>query len=126
MTRARSLLNTRLAAAQPSATYRMMDRAALRKAAGHPVVSLTAGEPDFDTPPHVREAGVQQAVGARHLRSTAMASNSLSCITSATERPALTAATMPSWRRLIFSPRASTSSIFSCGIKTVPQRSAMT
>jgi len=72
MTRAHSLLNTRLAAAQPSATYRMMDRAALRKATGHPVISLTAGEPDFDTPPHVREAGIA-AIGAGHTRYTPVA-----------------------------------------------------
>lgn len=65
-------LNTRLAAAQPSATYRMMDRAALRKAAGHPVVSLTAGEPDFDTPRHVREAGIA-AIDAGHTRYTPVA-----------------------------------------------------
>ena len=66
------VLNTRLAAAQPSATYRMMDRAALRKVAGHPVISLTAGEPDFDTPLHVCEAGIA-AIGAGHTRYTPVA-----------------------------------------------------
>ncbi|MFN7883391.1 MAG: aspartate transaminase, partial [bacterium] len=47
-------LNARLAAAQPSATYRMIDRVAERKAAGVPLLSLSAGEPDFDTPQHVQ------------------------------------------------------------------------
>lgn len=60
-------LNARLAAAEPSATYRMMDRAAARKAAGHPVISLTAGEPDFDTPEHVCDAAIE-AIRAGHTR----------------------------------------------------------
>jgi len=51
-------LNHHLAAAQPSATYRMMDRVAARRASGASVISLSAGEPDFDTPEHVRDAGV--------------------------------------------------------------------
>lgn len=62
MTATHARLNTKLAAAQPSATYRMMDRAAARKADGHPVISLTAGEPDFDTPRHICDAGVQAIV----------------------------------------------------------------
>jgi aspartate aminotransferase len=51
-------LNIRLAAAEESATYRMMDRANSRKLAGRPVISLTAGEPDFDTPVHVCDAAI--------------------------------------------------------------------
>ncbi len=51
-------LNALLAAAKPSATYQMIDRVAERRAAGHVVISLTAGEPDFDTPKHVREAAM--------------------------------------------------------------------
>lgn len=65
-------LNLRLAAAEPSATYRMMDRAAVRKAAGNAVISLTAGEPDFDTPSHVCEAGIN-AIKAGHTRYTPVA-----------------------------------------------------
>jgi len=68
----RPVLNARLEAAEPSATYRMMDRAAARKAAGKPVVSLTAGEPDFDTPQHVRDAGIQ-AIVSGHTRYTPVA-----------------------------------------------------
>ncbi len=51
-------LNRFLAAARPSATYRMMDRVAERRAAGAAVISLSAGEPDFDTPEHVRDAAI--------------------------------------------------------------------
>lgn len=46
-------LGTRLANTRPSATYRMMDRVAARRASGAQVISLSAGEPDFDTPMHI-------------------------------------------------------------------------
>lgn len=65
-------LNVHLASAQPSATYRMMDRVAACRAAGKKVISLSAGEPDFDTPEHVREAGVA-AISAGHTRYTQVA-----------------------------------------------------
>jgi aspartate aminotransferase len=65
-------LNANLAAAQPSATYRMIDRVAERKAAGAPVISLSAGEPDFDTPVHVRDAAIA-AIHAGHTRYTQVA-----------------------------------------------------
>lgn len=65
-------LNVHLAQAQPSATYRMMDRVAARRAAGASVVSLSAGEPDFDTPTHVSEAAIA-AIRAGHTRYTQVA-----------------------------------------------------
>ncbi|RQS62950.1 pyridoxal phosphate-dependent aminotransferase [Burkholderia sp. Bp8963] len=65
-------LNRFLAAAQPSATYRVMDRVAARRASGAKVISLSAGEPDFDTPGHVREAGIA-AIRAGHTRYTQVA-----------------------------------------------------
>jgi len=65
-------LNVHLAAAKPSATYRMIDRVAERRAAGARVISLTAGEPDFDTPAHVREAAIA-AIRAGHTRYTQVA-----------------------------------------------------
>ncbi|USU18875.1 pyridoxal phosphate-dependent aminotransferase [Paraburkholderia fungorum] len=51
-------LNRFLAAARPSATYKVIDRVAARRASGASIISLSAGEPDFDTPEHVREAGI--------------------------------------------------------------------
>ena len=72
MTAALQRLNTQLAAAQPSATYRMMDRVAERRAAGAKIVSLSAGEPDFDTPEHVRNAAIA-AIRAAHTRYTQVA-----------------------------------------------------
>ena len=65
-------LNAHLAAAKPSATYRMIDRVAERRAAGATVISLSAGEPDFDTPTHVREAAIA-AIQAGHTRYTQVA-----------------------------------------------------
>lgn len=65
-------LNIRLAKAQPSATYRIMDRVAARRAAGAKIISLCAGEPDFDTPEHVRQAGIE-AINDGHTRYTQVA-----------------------------------------------------
>lgn len=62
-------LNIHLESARPSATYRVMDRVAARRATGATVISLSAGEPDFDTPEHVREAGIA-AIRAGHTRYT--------------------------------------------------------
>lgn len=38
---------------QPSGTLIVSARAAALRSAGHDVISLAAGEPDFDTPPHI-------------------------------------------------------------------------
>jgi len=66
------MLNRYLASARPSATYKVMDRVAARRASGSAVISLSAGEPDFDTPEHVREAGIA-AIRAGHTRYTQVA-----------------------------------------------------
>lgn len=65
-------LNKRLAQAQPSATYRIIDRVAARRAEGVTIISLCAGEPDFDTPAHIREAGIE-AIRNGHTRYTQVA-----------------------------------------------------
>lgn len=51
--------NNRVASMQPSATLAMKSRAAERRRQGHPVVALSAGEPDFDTPKPISDAGVE-------------------------------------------------------------------
>lgn len=51
--------NPRVDAMQPSATLAMTARAKQRRREGHPVIGLSAGEPDFDTPAPISEAGVQ-------------------------------------------------------------------
>ena len=40
----------------PSATLAVNDKAKALKAAGHDVISLAGGDPDFDTPPHIIQA----------------------------------------------------------------------
>ena len=51
-----SRLSPRIAAIAESATLKVDAKAKARKAAGRPVVSYAAGEPDFDTPAHIVEA----------------------------------------------------------------------
>lgn len=65
-------LNRRLAAARPSATYRIIDRVAARRAEGARIISLCAGEPDFDTPAHIRQAAIE-AIDAGRTRYTQVA-----------------------------------------------------
>jgi aspartate aminotransferase len=43
---------------QPSATMVITQRARELAAAGHDVISLSVGEPDFDTPDHIKEAAI--------------------------------------------------------------------
>jgi aspartate aminotransferase len=45
-------------------------KAGVLRAKGHDIISLSAGEPDFDTPEHIREAG-KRAIDEGHTRYTA-------------------------------------------------------
>ena len=49
---------SRLDLIKPSATIMVTMKAMELKAQGRDIVSLSAGEPDFDTPPHIREAAI--------------------------------------------------------------------
>ena len=53
------VFNPRVMAVQPSATLAMTARAMELRRAGRPVIGLSAGEPDFDTPAPISEAGVE-------------------------------------------------------------------
>src|SRR5437867_4905357 len=64
-------VSARVRALKPSETLALGARARERRAQGHSVISFAAGEPDFDTPEDVREAGVQ-AIRAGHTRYTAV------------------------------------------------------
>ncbi len=48
-----------LARVKPSATMAISDQARNMKAAGHDVISLSAGEPDFDTPDNIKAAAIR-------------------------------------------------------------------
>ncbi|KOR28845.1 aspartate aminotransferase, partial [Achromatium sp. WMS1] len=49
----------RVKAIKPSPTLTIVNRAKELRAAGQDVVSLGAGEPDFDTPKHIKEAAIK-------------------------------------------------------------------
>ena len=66
-----SILSATLARVKPSPTIAMSMKAAELKAAGRDIISLSAGEPDFDTPAHIREAG-KRAIDEGRTRYTAV------------------------------------------------------
>ncbi|RWU12376.1 pyridoxal phosphate-dependent aminotransferase [Pseudidiomarina gelatinasegens] len=64
-------LSDRVNAIQPSPTLAVSQKAAEMKAAGHNVIGLGVGEPDFDTPEFVK-AAAKAAIDAGHTRYTAV------------------------------------------------------
>src|SRR3954471_11769187 len=52
-------LSAALARIKPSATIVMTQKARDLKASGVDVISLSVGEPDFDTPDHIKQAAVE-------------------------------------------------------------------
>jgi aspartate aminotransferase len=66
-------ISPRIAAIAESATLKVDTKAKALKAAGRPVVSYAAGEPDFDTPQHVVEAAERAARDPRNHHYTAAA-----------------------------------------------------
>lgn len=66
-----SFLSQTLARVKPSPTIAMSNLARELAAKGRDIISLSAGEPDFDTPAHIREAA-KAAIDAGHTRYTAV------------------------------------------------------
>jgi aspartate aminotransferase len=64
-------LSQRVQRIKPSPTLAMTARAAELRAAGRDIVSLGAGEPDFDTPEHIKQAAIR-AIQAGATRYTAV------------------------------------------------------
>jgi aspartate aminotransferase len=54
-----SFVSKRLSAIKPSPTLAVSAKAAKLKAEGKDVISMGAGEPDFDTPQHIKDAAVE-------------------------------------------------------------------
>ncbi len=50
---------------QPSATVRISQKARAMRNAGHDVISLSAGEPDFDTPQYIKDAACKAIEGGK-------------------------------------------------------------
>lgn len=51
-------LSDRVNSIKPSPTLAVTNKAAELKAAGHNIIGLGAGEPDFDTPQHIKDAAI--------------------------------------------------------------------
>jgi len=66
-----SFIADRLSRIQPSPTIAVSTKAAELKAAGHDVIGLGAGEPDFDTPDHIK-AAAKAAIDAGATKYTAI------------------------------------------------------
>ncbi|MCF8482511.1 MAG: pyridoxal phosphate-dependent aminotransferase [Rhodospirillum sp.] len=66
-----SIVATRLSVIKPSPTIAVTTKAAELKAAGRDVIGLGAGEPDFDTPDHIKDAAVA-AIKAGETKYTAV------------------------------------------------------
>lgn len=54
-----AIISDSLSMIKPSATMAITDLARSLKAEGRDIISLSAGEPDFDTPDHVKAAGIR-------------------------------------------------------------------
>jgi aspartate aminotransferase len=52
-------LSDRVNNIKPSPTLAVTNRAAELRAAGKNIIGLGAGEPDFDTPDHIKQAAIQ-------------------------------------------------------------------
>ncbi len=66
-----TLLASRLGRIKPSATIAISAKAAALKAAGKNIIALSFGEPDFDTPPNIKEAAIR-AIQAGDTKYTAV------------------------------------------------------
>lgn len=64
-------LAARVGRVKPSATIAITTKAAELRAAGKDVIGLGAGEPDFDTPDHIKQAAIE-AINAGKTRYTAV------------------------------------------------------
>ena len=52
-------LSQRVQRIQPSATLAIADKARVLKESGRDIISLSTGEPDFDTPEHIKKAAIE-------------------------------------------------------------------
>jgi aspartate aminotransferase len=67
-----ALLAQQLKRIKPSATIAVTDKARALKAAGRDVIGLGAGEPDFDTPEHIKRAAIRAIEGGKAAKYTAV------------------------------------------------------
>src|SRR6185312_10533106 len=101
------LLATRLSRVKPSPTLAVTAKAAELKATGKDVIALGAGEPDFDTPEHIKAAAVE-ALKRGEIKYTAVAGT-----------PALKKAISAKFRRENGLDYAPNQIVASCGAKQI-------
>ena len=65
-------VSDRMAAVRPSPTGAVLALAAKLRAEGRDLISLGAGEPDFDTPQHIKDAAIVAINGGQTKYSTAL------------------------------------------------------
>ncbi|HLR17350.1 MAG TPA: aminotransferase class I/II-fold pyridoxal phosphate-dependent enzyme, partial [Alcanivoracaceae bacterium] len=65
------LLSNRVQRIKPSPTLAVSAKAAELRAQGKDIISLSVGEPDFDTPEHIRDAAIE-AINTGHTKYTAV------------------------------------------------------
>ncbi|NWN90799.1 pyridoxal phosphate-dependent aminotransferase [Marinobacter adhaerens] len=58
-------LSSRVQAIKPSPTLAVTNKAAELRAAGQDIIGLGAGEPDFDTPEHIKQAAIEAIKGGQ-------------------------------------------------------------
>jgi aspartate aminotransferase len=71
------LTSERLDAINPSLTIAVATKARALQAAGRDIISLSAGEPDFDTPQNVKDAAIR-AIQDGQTKSSATAASTTS------------------------------------------------
>lgn len=76
-------INPVVGAIRPSKTMVLSDLATSLRESGVDVISLAAGEPDFDTPEPVAEAGIQ-AIRHASYRLAVQAKDSMQCVLAST------------------------------------------
>ena len=54
-----SLIANRLSRFKPSLTVKISQKARELSSAGQKIISLSSGEPDFDTPSHIKEEAIK-------------------------------------------------------------------
>ena len=54
-----TMLSNNLSRVKPSPTIAMSSLATQMKSEGRDIISLSAGEPDFDTPDHIKNAAIE-------------------------------------------------------------------
>ena len=59
MSKQNTLIAKRMSLIKPSPTMAVTKMAAEMKAAGQDIIGLGAGEPDFDTPDHIKNAAIE-------------------------------------------------------------------